>query len=78
MIAYRKEKTQRTFNVLSSNTRLQVANLEAFLVRLATSLQRNVLLCSRKETRKYLFIKIQCSFEVFEARVDHATIIVVT
>ncbi len=26
----------------------------------------------------YLFIKIQCSFEVFEARVDHATIVVVT
>lgn len=27
---------------------------------------------------QYLFIKIQCSFEVFEARVDHATIVVVT
>lgn len=26
----------------------------------------------------YLFIKIQCSFEVFEARVDHTTVVVVT
>lgn len=26
----------------------------------------------------YLFIKIQCSIEIFEAHVDHATIVVVT
>lgn len=26
----------------------------------------------------YLFIKIQCSFKVFEARVDHTTVVVVT
>lgn len=42
------------------------------------SIQDCKFITGNKKTVKYLFIKIQCSFKIFEARVDHATIVVVT
>ena len=48
------------------------------LVRFEMKELLNDAIKKRKRKEKYLFIKIQCSFKVFEARVDHAAIVVVT